>query len=155
MEQSMAIQRWDPLREVLRLQERMNRLFEEATARSGDAGDPDAMAPGAFKPATDLYELPDRYVMLVDLPGVAPADVEINVQDGVLVLTGERRPDPTIPSDAYLRIERPRGRFALQIALPPLVERREIEAKRRDGMLEVVLPKKKEHVQSKIQVEVK
>lgn len=150
----MAIQRWDPLRDVLRLQERMNRLFEEVTARSGDAGDADA-ASGAFKPAVDMYEMSDRYVVLADLPGVAPGDVEVNVQEGVLSLSGERRADPTIPSDAYLRIERPRGRFALQIALPPSVERQGIEAKRREGMLEVVLPKKKEHVQSKIQVEVK
>jgi HSP20 family protein len=149
----MAIQRWDPLREVLRLQERMNRLFEEVTARSGDAGDADAT--GAFKPAVDMYEMPDRYVVVADLPGIAPGDVDVNIQEGVLSLTGERRADPTIPADAYLRIERPRGRFALQIALPPSVDRQGIEAKRREGMLEVVLPKKKEHVQSKIQVEVK
>ena len=151
--QPMAIQRWDPLREVLRLQERMNRLFEEVTARSGEAGDADAS--GAFKPAVDMYEMPDRYVVVADLPGVGPGDVDVNVHDGVLSLTGERRADPTIPPDAYLRIERPRGRFSLTIALPPSVERQGIEAKRREGMLEVVLPKKKEHVQSKIQVEVK
>lgn len=150
----MAIQRWDPLRDMLRLQERVNRLFEEVTARSGEVGDGDAAA-GGFKPAVDIYELPDRYVVLADLPGVAPGDVEVDIQEEVLLLRGERRSDPTIPNEAYLRVERPRGRFALQIALPPSVDRQGVEAKRREGILEVVLPKKKEHVQSRIQVEVK
>jgi HSP20 family protein len=151
----MAIQRWDPLRDVLQLQERVNRLFEEVMARSGAADTADSIASGGWKPAVDIYEQSDRYVILADLPGIAPTDVEVDIEQSAIVLRGERHPDPTIPKEAYLRVERPRGRFALQIALPPSVDRQGIEAKRREGVLEVVLPKKKEQTPSRVKVDVR
>jgi HSP20 family protein len=137
----MAIQRWDPLRDMLQLQERMNRLFEEVLARSSEPGRAEATATTGWKPPLDLFEDDGRYVLRADLPGVAAADVELQVEDGRLVLRGERRLDPSVDGKAYLRVERPHGRFAVEVALPPSVDVRGIQATHRNGVMEVSMPK--------------
>jgi HSP20 family protein len=136
----MAIRRWDPLDDVMQLKERVNRLFEEALTQNAAAGNGDGK--NGWKPAMDLFERPDHYVMRTDLPGVAPADVEVEVAKGVLTVRGERKMDPGVTPESYLRIERPYGRFSLSISLPESVEVRAIRAAHRAGVIEVVLPKR-------------
>lgn len=150
----MAIQRWDPVRDLVSLQERMNRLFEDAFARSSGPREVETLASSGWKPALDLLELPDRYLVKVDLPGLASGDVELQVEAGTLTLRGERRLDAATGRDAFLRLERPYGPFALQIALPPSVERQGIQATQRDGVLEIALPKRRDDTPSRVQVEV-
>jgi HSP20 family protein len=116
----MAIQRWDPQRDLVRLQVGVNRMFEEA----------------------------DRFVMRADLPGLAPSDVEIRIEKARLLLAGERKSDQA----AYLRMERPFGRFSAQIALPSSVDPDGIRATHCNGVLEVLLPKKKEEARGRIEV---
>lgn len=147
----MAIQRWDPLRDLLSMQERMNRLFDEALARSSGLGDPDAVGAG-WKPPMDLHEESGRYVLRADLPGIEAADVDIQVEDGRLVLRGERRMDPGVDREAYLRVERPYGRFLVQVALPPSINAQEVRASHRNGVLEISLPKKKEQASARVPV---
>ncbi len=89
----MAIQRWDPQRDMIELQGRMNRLFDEALARSVGAEPSEALGSTVWRPPVDLIEEPARYVLRADLPGVGASDVEIQVEDGKLVLRGERRLD--------------------------------------------------------------
>ncbi len=150
----MAIQHWDPMREMTRLQERVNRLFEDAFARSEGPRDLDQLAGGGWRPAMDLHETDERYVVRVDLPGVAPADVEIQVEESSLIIKGERKPDPAMAREPYLRRERPMGPFSLQVVLPPSIEREAIKASHRDGVLEVTLPKRAKAVAGRIRVEV-
>lgn len=140
----MAIQRWDPVRDLLHLQERLNQLFEEVLARSGAAQEPQSATGSAFKPPIDLCEEGGRYVLRIDLPGVAPEDVRVDVDDAGLSVRGERRPDASVPREAYLRAERPTGRFHVQLALPPSVDRGKVGARHREGVLEITLPKKDE-----------
>ena len=144
----MAIQRWDPQRDLVRLQENVNRMFDEVLSRSAAPGGGDRAHPGDWKPALDLLEEGDQYLLRVDLPGVSPADVELRVDDGQLVLAGERRTD----QEAYLRMERPFGRFSAKVALPPLVDRGRIHANHRNGVLGVVLPKKKSEEASRVEI---
>ena len=94
-------------------------------------------------------------MLRVDLPGVAPGDVELQVEGTHLVLRGERKVDGEVGRDSFLRLERPYGPFALQIALPPSVERGGIQAAHRDGVLEMILPKRREEGPSRIKVDVK
>lgn len=144
----MAIQRWDPVRDMIRLKERMNRLFEETLSRSG--------ATNGWAPPMDLFEEPDRYVVRADLPGVGSSDIELEVHERTLTLRGERKMDPRVPKDAYLRIERPYGRFSFQLSLPSSVERKGIQAVHRGGVIEINLPKrKKEDRPSRLRVDVK
>jgi HSP20 family protein len=150
----MAIQRPDPLRSLVELQDRMNRLFEETLSRSFEVAGPDSSQPTAWQPPVDLYEEPERYVLRADLPGVAAADIHLQVADGNLVVSGERKVDDGVGREAFLRVERQHGRFSLQVSLPPSVEQGAIRASHRNGVLEVDLPKKKEDVAGKIQVDV-
>ncbi len=149
----MVIQRWDPLRNLLHLQERVNRLFEESLARSGVVRETEA--PTAWRPPVDLHEQDDRYVLRADLPGMDGSTVEVQVEEHDLVLRGERGVDSSVPRESYLRLERPSGSFVVRITIPESVNRQAIGAAHRNGVLEVVLPKRREESRARIQVSVK
>jgi len=149
----MVIQRWDPVRDLLHLQEHVNRLFEESVARSGAIRETET--PAAWRPPVDLHEQADRYVLRADLPGIDGSSTGVQIEGQDLVLKGERRRDPSISRDSYLRLERPSGSFSVRIALPVSVEREAIEATYRNGVLEVVLPKKREAPKAMLHVEIK
>jgi len=147
----MAIQHWNPARDLHRLRDTVNRVFDETLASSIDAGPPD----GTWRPALDLFEEPERYVVRADLPGVGAQGVDLRVEEGTLVVSGERRTDGAAGREAYLRSERPSGRFAARIRLPPSVDISKIAATQRDGVLEVVLPKLREAAPPRIAVTVR
>jgi len=151
----MAIQRSDPLRDLLQLQERMNRMFEDALARSGGAAESESLVAGGWRPPVDIYEQGAQYVLRADLPGVPPDGVEVEVEADALVLRGERKADAAVSRDSYLRTERPNGKFSIQITLPPSVERSAIRASQKDGVLEVVLPKKEERAPARLTIDVR
>ena len=94
-------------------------------------------------------------MLRADLPGVGADAVEIEVEAEALVLRGERKTDATVPRESYLRVERPHGKFSIQVTLPPSVDRSAIRASARDGVLEVVLPKKEERAPGRMKIEVK
>lgn len=148
----MAIQRSDPLRELQRLQENMNRLFEEVLTRSSGSASAGPAGSAAWKPPTDLVEEANRYVVRADLPGVTAAEVEVVVERGRLILRGEKRREGSTPDEAFLRVERPDGRFIVQIALPTSVDQRRIQASHSNGVLEVVLPKRHDDPPGRIEI---
>jgi HSP20 family protein len=144
----MAIQRWDPQRDLVRLQENVKQMFEEVLGRSSWQSSAERNTAADWKPPLDLLEEPGHYLLRADLPGVVPSDVELRIENGNLIVVGERKMDQA----AYLRMERPTGRFSAQIALPPSVDRQNIQANHCNGVLEVVLPKRKEETPSRIEV---
>jgi HSP20 family protein len=144
----MAIQKWDPQRDLVRLQDNVNRMFEEVLGRSAAPAGGDRARPGDWKPPLDLFEEAGHYVLRADIPGVPPSEVEIQIEEGKLVLSGERKSDQA----AYLRLERPFGRFSAQVALPPSVDRERIHANHRNGVLEIVIPKKRDEAPSRVEV---
>ncbi len=146
----MAIQRWDPLRDLVQLKQTMNRMFDDALARSSTPGWEGVAA--AWTPPLDLFEDERRFVLLADLPGVSFDDLELKVEDGRLTLRGQRAQALGAARDSYLRIERPRGPFVLQLALPASVDPRQIAARQVNGVLEVVLPKRTGAAPAKIEV---
>jgi HSP20 family protein len=147
----VAIQQWDPVRDLVGLQEKMNRLFEDVLGRSWPPRASGATS-GDWQPPVDLFEEGQRYVLRVDLPGVAPADVQVFVEEGSLFVRGERRKDASAASEAYLRVERPTGRFSAQVCLPGSVDPQRIQARHHNGVLEVVLHKRDDEPQSRIAV---
>ena len=148
----MAIERWDPQRDLIELQGRMNRMFDDALSRSVGSESVESLGSTVWRPPLDLIEESERYVVRVDLPGVSPADVEIVIEDGSLVLRGERRSEPGLSGESYVRVERPQGRFAVQITLPPSVDSSQIRAMHRNGVVECRLPKKQQAAPSRIEV---
>lgn len=151
----MAIDRSDPIREFVGLKDRVNRLFEEALARSGGPGGAEGLAAAGWNPPVDLFEEASRFVLRADLPGVASKDVEIEVSGDDLVVRGERRNDGGLGRESYLRAERPQGAFSLRVSLPSAVDRGGIEATHRDGVIEVALPKRRTAEIGRVKVELK
>lgn len=149
----MAVDRWDPVSDLRHLKERVDSLFQDVLGRAGS--DPASDIPGAWRPPVDVWDEGGSYYVRVDLPGVEPADVSVEIEDGVLHLRGERRTEVSVPHTEFLRAERPRGRFALSMALPSSVDPSAIEARQRDGVLEVVLRKKREDRAGRVRVQLK
>jgi HSP20 family protein len=143
----------DPLKELLDLQERMNRLFDQTLART--RGEEEGIAASTWMPAVDIYETPDRVVMKAELPGLSREDVEINVRDNTLSLRGERRFEKEVKEENYLRIERAYGSFQRSFSLPATIQQEKIKAIFKDGVLEVTLPKAEEARPKQIKIDVK
>ncbi len=148
----MPIVRWDPFSDLTTIQDRMNRLFQETLARSRGQ---ETLEGGHWSPAVDIFETSDRIVLRVDLPGVEQADIELRVDDNTLVLKGERRKSPDAGPDELHRSERPHGPFQRSFSLPGNVDQTAIRASQKNGVLEVILPKKGETKGKPIRVEVK
>src|SRR5688572_10143145 len=134
----MTTRRFDPLRDLLTLQERMNRLFEDTLAATRPAP---PLGTGSWTPLADVYETAEGFVVQVDLPGLGADDVEVHVDGDRLVLRGRRKPsEPTRP-DNYYRMERSYGPFVRTFVLTPDVDPDRVTAQFRDGLLRLELPK--------------
>jgi len=147
----MAVDRWDPVRDLRHLKERVDTLFQDVLGRAGTEAAHEA--PGSWRPPVDVWEEGDSYHVRVDLPGVAQGDVSVEIEEGVLQVRGERRTGGSVPHGEFLRAERPHGRFGLSMALPGSVDPQGIEARQRDGVLEILLRKKREERASRVKVE--
>jgi HSP20 family protein len=123
--------RWDPFQE---LQREMGRLLENL--------DPMHSTRQIHRyPPLNLYDAADRYILSVQLPGLAPADIELTVAGETLTLRGERKRAEGVKEDSYRRQERPMGRWSRTITLPERVESTQIGASLADGILTVTFPK--------------
>jgi HSP20 family protein len=149
----MALIRWEPARELQTIQQEMNRLF--GTFFDSQAGAPADPALGRrWIPAMDLVEEDQHYVLKADLPGVKENDVNIELEDNVLTVSGERRSQHEETRDGYRRIERASGRFARTLTLPEGVDPDAIEASFEDGVLEVRIPKPEQTKPRKVEISV-
>ena len=133
---TVMTEKHDPVRDLVQLRERIEGLFQEALSRSSGAAV--TATSGAWRPPVDVWAQDDRYHLRVDLPGVAPESLTLEIEAGVLHVRGDRR-DAGVPREQMLRAERPHGRFSVAIALPPSVDAQGVEAQQRDGVLEISL----------------
>lgn len=131
----MAIVRQYPWFTLNQLQEEMNRLFERTVTPEAENG---SVATAEWTPAVDIREERDRFVLFADIPGVDPKDIDITMEKGVLSIRGDRR---TEDSDAFKRVERPRGVFHRRFVLPDTADPEHIAARGANGVLEVTIPK--------------
>lgn len=132
----MAFVRWDPLRDLLAIQQRLNRL---------------SPGPAGWTPPVDLLETPDRYVLMAELPGINQDDVHLELQDGRLTISGVRREHESA-CEQYHRIERGHGSFSRTFHLPVPVDAEGITADLRDGVLTVTCPKSTDGPSRRIQI---
>ena len=146
----MALVRYDPLREIDSLQGEMNRLFDGFFGnRTGER----ARAVGRWVPAMDLLERGDEFVLRADLPGVAQDGVGIEIKDGVLQISGERKSEHEEEGESYYRAERAFGSFTRTLTLPEGVDPDAVAARFADGVLEVRIPKPAERKPHRVAIE--
>ena len=132
--------RYEPWSVMSRLQNEINRVFGNMGSMNNSESD---SATAEWSPAVDVREYADRFELLVDLPGVDPKAVEITLDTGVLMISGERRAE-TSAKDGELqqaRSERLLGRFHRRFILPDTVDTEQVQASGRNGVLEITIRK--------------
>ncbi|HEX8291232.1 MAG TPA: Hsp20/alpha crystallin family protein [Pyrinomonadaceae bacterium] len=149
----MRHHRFDP-RDLFTLQDRMNRLFEEAADRRGGAREE---AEGEIEradwiPAADVYEDEREYLLALDLPGINREGLDVSLDDGRLVIRGDRKGQEGLHAR---RTERPQGRFVRTFSLPDAVDRASIAADYKDGVLLLHLPKRDERQGRRLKIDVR
>jgi HSP20 family protein len=148
----MRHHRFDP-RDLFALQDRMNRLFEEAADRRPPARDEEGEIERAdWLPAADVYEDEREYLLALDLPGIERDGLDVSLDDGRLVIRGERKGAAGLHAR---RTERPQGRFVRTFSLPDAVERGAISADYKDGVLLLHLPKRGEQPGRRLKIDIR
>lgn len=146
----MAIVKVDPFREFAAMQDRMNRLFGNVYLRDEDTG-----FRGTWVPPVDIFETPGHDLVLrAELPGMDREDIEVTVENGTLVIKGEKKFDTEIKEEQYRRVERAYGTFHRSFTLPTTVDATRVSADFKNGVLTVKLPFREEAKPRTINVEV-
>jgi HSP20 family protein len=108
----------------------------------------------AWNPSVDVYETDNSYVLKADLPGIKKEDINLDVNNNTLTIKGDKIFEEKVEKDNYLRIERRYGSFSRSFTLSEKVDKENITANYKNGVLEVTLPKKEEAKPKEIKVEV-
>lgn len=131
----VAFARWDPLRDLLAIQHRLERL---------------SSGPQGWAPAVDLCETTDAFILTAELPGLSRDQIVIEYREGRLTLHGRR--DARVPCEQYHQVERGHGEFSRSFALPPTIDPDRITADLRDGVLTIIIPKAPERGPRRVEV---
>jgi HSP20 family protein len=146
----MAATRWDPFRELLTLQERLDKMYRdmERTRKEED------FVTSEWRPPVDIFELGDTFVLKVEVPEVDKESIDIKINDDELTIRGERKLEAGIDPESYHRMERGYGTFSRSFSLTKAIDSSKIKAAIKDGILRIELPKKEEVKPKQIKIEV-
>ncbi len=139
----MALVRYEPWHVVNRLHQTLDQVFNNQFNGDGSLSSPEASSSPSVSwvPRVDIHEEKDRFVVLADVPGVDPKDIDITADNGVLTVRGERKVEKRETESGYERIERVSGAFLRRFTLPEGANTEQIKAKQINGVLEVTIPK--------------
>jgi HSP20 family protein len=146
----MAITRWDPFRDVLALQNRMNSLFQEYNRNQ----DGDVLSTASFAPPVDIYEDEHKIVLKLEVPGMKESDLDIQLENNVLTVKGERKFEKEEKEENFHRIERRYGSFYRSFTIPNTVNPENVKASYEAGVLRLELEKRAEAKPKQIKVQV-
>lgn len=141
----MAITRYEPWGLLTQLQKELEQMRSDV-AREGSS------ATAEWSPAVDIKEEPDKFVLLADLPGVKPEEIDISMENGVLTIKGEKKTETKTEKEGYKRVERTYGSFYRRFSLPDTANPDAISAVSKHGVLEIVIPKRESVQPKKINV---
>jgi HSP20 family protein len=147
----MALIRWEPVRELNTIQTEMNRLFNTFFDAPAAPGNGPSLG-RRWIPAMDLVEEGDEYVLKADLPGLSEKDVNIELEDNVLTISGERKSEHEERKEGYYRVERASGSFSRSLTLPEGVDPEGVRASFHNGVLEVRIPKPEQRKPRKVTI---
>lgn len=144
----MALVHWQPFRELEDMQRDMNRLFDNLSTNR-----PTGIDLG-FVPAVELEETDDHYRLHLELPGLTPEDVNLEVSAESVSISGERRSETRSEERGLTRSEFHYGKFHRVIPLPGRVNNQDVQADYQQGVLTVTLPKAEEEKHKVVKVQV-
>jgi HSP20 family protein len=147
----MAITRWDPFRDVLSLQNRMNSLFQDFGRGQTEN---DLVSTAAFVPPVDIYEDEHRIVLKLEVPGMKENELDIQLENNVLTVKGERKFEKEEKEENFHRIERRYGSFYRSFTVPNTVNTENVKAGYDAGVLRIELQKRPEARPKQIRVEI-
>lgn len=130
----MTLMRWSPWQELEGMQRTLSRLLDEGGMSTSSEF-------GTWMPAVDIRETDDALLVYAELPGIDKKDIHVDVHDGVLTISGERKYEKDVKEENVHRTERAYGRFSRSFSLPRTVDADKVDAKLKDGVLEIRLPK--------------
>src|SRR5438270_11683011 len=148
----MALIRWEPVRELSTIQNEMNRLFNTFFDAPSPSNGGSALR--RWVPAMDLVETGEDFVLRADLPGLSEGDVNIELEDNVLTVSGARNAEHEERKEGFYRVERASGSFSRSLTLPEGVDPDAVKASFDRGVLEVRIPKPEERKPRKVAISV-
>jgi HSP20 family protein len=146
-----VLTRWEPVRELASLQERMNRLFNDSFS---GVTNQESLAAGSFVPPVDVYEDEHGIQLKMEVPGVDEKDIDIRLENNLLTVKGERKLEKETKEENYHRIERSYGSFTRSFSLPNTVNTEDVKASYAKGVLTIGLGKRAEAKPKQIKVHV-
>jgi HSP20 family protein len=147
----MTLVKWEPFRDLMTMQDRMTRLIDETLSRIWK----EEVRQGVWSPPVDILERGDEVILKVDLPEVNQNEIDIRTEENTLIIEGERKFVKESSEENYIQIERPYGTFRRTFSIPRAIHQEGIRASYKDGVLRVVLPRKREAQPKQIVVEPK
>jgi HSP20 family protein len=135
----MNLAKWDPLKELEEVSNRLNRFFGRSVTHTGSSQDMQPLP--EWTPATDISETDAAYLIKAEIPGVQKEDVKVTLHEGVLTISGERRQEKEEKGRKYHRIERSYGSFVRSFRMPEDADESAVKAEFKNGMLKLTLPK--------------
>ena len=142
----MTLNRWDPLKDLLNFQEKVNRVMHATL------GERCSVSGTCWSPLVDMLETPDAYIVRAELPGVGLDNISVEIRNRRLTISGSRPFESEPALAAYLSIERVHGAFERSFNLPGDVDVDAIKAKYTDGILEIHIPKAQEEAAAGITI---
>jgi len=147
----MALTAYNPFTLINQFQNDVNRLFDARPG--GTRGERSAAATGDWVPPVDIREEAGQYVIHADVPGVEAKDIEVTLENGILTLRGTRAAQDAAAGNGFKRRERPVGSFYRRFVMPDTADAEGITAQGKNGVLQVVIPKRHKAQARRIQVE--
>lgn len=147
----MRLTQYDPWNTLFNLPDEMERMMRRRFGPMATGNGEEGLT-AAWSPAVDIKEEDDRYVVTADLPGVDPKDIDINLENGMLTIGGERKEEKKEEKEGYKRMERFSGQFYRRFTLPDTADAEKVSATSKKGVVEIVIPKSKEHKARRIEV---
>jgi HSP20 family protein len=135
----MNLVKWDPFVELEDVSKHLNRIFNKFPARSEASRE--LLTTADWAPNVDITETDSAYLIKGEIPGVNKEDIKVNIENGMLTMSGERKQEKEEKNKKYHRIERSYGSFMRSFRLPDNVDESAVKAEFKDGMLNVTLPK--------------
>ena len=146
----MALVRWEPFREMSGLQRDMNRWFDDMFSSIS----PLEKSEKAFMPSAELEESDKEYTLKLEIPGIDPKNIDIDVTKDTVSVSGERRSESKAEEGGITRTEFHYGHFRRVIPLPGKIDNQSVAADYRDGILTISLPKVESDIETSVKVNV-